>query len=201
MPPADPPPETPAWLIAFFKWLGEVLEPVARFLGWIGSFFPDAPYVRMILWTLIALAAALLVYVVVQRIRTGEWRLPRRRFAAPADMAEEEEESPLFVAKPSWLQEADALAAQGLFAQAVHHLLFRSIEDIAYRRPQLVRPALTSREIAGAGAIPTKARELFAAIAALVERSLFGGRPVSQDDWASARAAYASFAASGSWRG
>ena len=202
LPPADPPPETPSWLIAFFKWLGDVLEPVGRFLAWITSFFPDAPYVRVILWVVIAGAAALLVYVVIQRLRTGEWRLPRRRVAANAELIdEEEEESPAFVAKPAWLQEADMLAAQGLFAEAVHHLLFRSIEDIAYRRPQLVKPALTSREIAGAAAIPGKARELFAGIAELVERSLFGGRPLTESDWTGARAAYASCAASGSWRG
>ena len=92
------------------------------------------------------------------------------------------------------------MAAQGRFAEAVHHLLFRSIEDIAKRRPRLVRPALTSRELAAADAIPGPARELCAGIARLVERSLFGGRAVDADDWASARRAYADFALPGTWR-
>lgn len=179
-----------------------MLEPIGRFLAWITSLMPAAPYARIMLWSVIALAVAALIYMVYQRFRTGEWRLPRRRLAVSAEYdgaGEEEEETPAFEPKRSWLQEADALAAQGLFAEAVHHLLFRSIEDIAYRRPQLVRPALTSREIAAAKAIPAKARDMFTAIAALVERSLFGGAPVTADDWADARTAYGDLAAGRSW--
>jgi hypothetical protein len=100
----------------------------------------------------------------------------------------------------SWLDEADALAAQGKFAEAIHHLLFRSIEDISSRRPNLVRPALTSREIAASRAIPSRAGELFASIARLVERSLFGGRAVGEGDWLEARTAYADFALAKAWR-
>jgi hypothetical protein len=100
----------------------------------------------------------------------------------------------------AWLNEADAMARQGRFAEAVHHLLTRSIEDIARRRPRLVRPALTSRELAAATDIPPSARDLFAGIARLVEKSLFGGRPVSAEDWETARAAYADFALPGTWR-
>ena len=59
---------------------------------------------------------------------------------------------------------------------------------------------LTSRELAAAEAIPAPARDLFAGIARLVERSLFGGRPVAADDWTEARAAYADFALPGTWR-
>jgi hypothetical protein len=42
---------------------------------------------------------------------------------------------------------------------------------------------------------------LFATIAAVVERSLFGGRSVGADDWSSCRAAYADFARQPSWSG
>ena len=45
--PAPPPPQPPAWLKALGEWLTEVLEPVGRFLGWISSFMPDAPYARI----------------------------------------------------------------------------------------------------------------------------------------------------------
>ena len=199
--PAPPPPQPPAWLKALGEWLTEVLEPVGRFLGWISSFMPDAPYARIFLWTVIAIAAAALLWMAYQRIRYGEWRLPRRR-PAPTRPAElpEEEWAPDAAQGRAWLNEADAMAEQGRYAEAVHHLLFRSIEDIARRRPRLVRPALTSRELAAAEAIPAPARDLFAGIARLVERSLFGGRPVAADDWATARAAYADFALPGAWR-
>ncbi|HEX9946985.1 MAG TPA: DUF4129 domain-containing protein, partial [Allosphingosinicella sp.] len=49
--------------------------------------------------------------------------------------------------------------------------------------------------------LPPPARSLFARIAALVERSLFGGRAVEATDWTEARAAYADLVMPGTWRG
>jgi hypothetical protein len=197
-----PPPEprTPEWLKAFFKWLGDVLEPVGKFFNWLAGFLPDAPIARIILWAVLALAACALLLAIYQRLKTGVWRLPAFRRApmpeADLDHAWAPEDAPA----REWLREADALAQQGRYSEAIHHLLFRSIEDISRRRPSLVRPALTSREIGSAEAIPAQAREIFAGIVRLVEWSLFGGRPVEQDDWTSARAAYASFMLPNAWR-
>jgi hypothetical protein len=200
--PAPPPPEPPKWLREVAQWLSDVFAPVGRFFRWIGSFMPDAPYARILLWTVLAAAALGFSILVLRRIREGEWRLWRRRLptGVPVD-AEEETWAPEAAPARSWLREADALAAQGRYAEAVHHLLFRSVEDIARRRPRLVRPALTSRELAAAEALPPPARSLFARIAALVEHSLFGGRPVEADDWTAARTAYADLVLPGTWRG
>lgn len=178
-----------------------MLRPVGRALDWIGSFMPNAPYARILLWTVLAFAALALLWMIYERFRHGEWRLPRRRRALA--IAQDEEEptwAPEAAPARSWLSEADALADQGLYAEAVHHLLFRSVEDLARRRPRLVRPALTSRELAAAEAVPPAARDLFARIARLVERSLFGGRAVDAGDWSTARAAYADFVLPGTWR-
>jgi hypothetical protein len=200
--PVPPPPQPPRWLRDAFEWLGEALRPVGRFFQWIGSFMPDAPYARILLWTILAAAALGFAAMVYQRLRHGEWRLPRRRRPVGVESgAEEEAWAPEAAPARSWLREADALAAQGLYAEAVHHLLFRSIEDIGRRRPRLVRPALTSRELAAAEALPPPARSLFSRIAGLVEHSLFGGRPVAAADWNSARAAYADLVTPGTWRG
>lgn len=198
--PAPPPPQPPQWLRDFGEWLGDVLDPVARFIGWIGSFLPDAPYARLLLWTVLILAGSAFAYMVFVRIRDGEWRLPRRRRAVPVAVEEEESWAPEAAPARAWLREADALAAEGRYAEAVHHLLFRSIEDIGRRRPRLVRPALTSRELAAAEALPPPARSLFARIAGLVEHSLFGGRPVEAGDWTAARTAYADLVLPGTWR-
>ncbi|HEX9963842.1 MAG TPA: DUF4129 domain-containing protein [Allosphingosinicella sp.] len=200
--PAPPPPQPPQWLRDFFQWLGDVLDPVKRFFGWISSFMPDAPYAKILLWTVLAATAAAFAWMVYVRLRDGEWRLPRRRRAVSVEVPPEEETwSPEAAPARSWLREADAFAAEGRYAEAVHHLLFRSIEDIARRRPRLVRPALTSRELAAAEALPAPARSLFARIAELVERSLFGGRPVEASDWTAARSAYADLVTPGAWRG
>ena len=199
--PPKPEPEPPAWLQALGRWLRDhVFEPIGKFVTWLASFLPDAPYARIFLWGVLVVAALALAWAIFNRLRYGEWRLKLPRLAPVTDIAVEEEWAPEEAPARSWLEEADALAREGRFAEAIHHLLFRSIEDIARRRPNLLRPALTSREIAAAEVIPSRARELFAAIARLVERSLFGGRPVGEKDWLEARGAYSDLALAGAWR-
>ena len=75
-----------------------------------------------------------------------------------------------------------------------------SLEDLDTRRPGLLRPALTSRDIAQLPAIPDAPRSAFARIAARVERSLFGGQTLAEPDWRDCRAAYEEFAFAGAWR-
>lgn len=195
-----PPPEPPAWLRAIGRWLGELFAPVGRFLRWVSSLMPDAPYARIVLWTVLAAVAVALGWMIVDRARSGEWRLrrPRRRRAA-APVADDTPWTPDAAPMRAWLREADALAAEGRYAEAIHHLLFRAVEDIAHRWPELVRPALTSRELSTAPVLPTAIRAAFADIARLVERSLFAGRPVGAADWDTARAAYAGLATPGTW--
>ena len=100
------------------------------------------------------------------------------------------------------LGEADSLAGRGLYSAMPRALLLhRSIDDIDSRRPDLVRPAFTSRDIAALGEIPPPPRSAFARIAMLVERSLFARRPLDDCDWRDCRAAYESFAFADGWRG
>lgn len=206
---APGPPRPPQWLVDFFdalgrllKPLGSLLRPIGRFLAWLTEHMPAAPYALILLWGVIVALLVTVALILYQRLRHGEWRLPRRRMRAGVP-GEIDPEGWIPDAAPAraWLEEADALAARGRYAEAAHLLLFRSVEDIARRRPRLVRPALTSRELARADGLPGAARELFAGIARLVERSLFGGRVVDVDDWREARARYADFALPGAWRG
>jgi hypothetical protein len=198
LPPPDPKP--PEWLRDLLNWLGKGLEPIGRFFRWLFSFVPDAAWAQILLWSVIGLGAAVLLWVLYNRLKHGKWTLRPQRSAILADADLEEGWVPEEAGARSWLEEADALARQGRFADAIHHLLFRSVEDIARRRPALVRPALTSRELAAAEGIPSKARDLFSRIARLVERSLFGGRPVTETDWVTAREAYSDFALASAWR-
>ncbi|MBW6526453.1 DUF4129 domain-containing protein [Sphingomonas sp. RHCKR7] len=199
-----PPPEPPMWLRRLGEWIEAGLRPLARALRWLGAWLPDLPdlpYARVLLWTVIALLLAGVTWAAVERLRFGHWRWPRwrrRRDGIP----ETPDATPLFDPAPvrAWLREADALAAAGRFAEAVHLLLFRSIEDLARRRPGMVQPALTARELAAAPALPPPARARFAAIAGQVERSLYGGRPVDAACWAATRADYAAFALPAAWR-
>lgn len=98
------------------------------------------------------------------------------------------------------LDEADVLADQGRYDEAARLLLHRSIGEIDAHRPDLVRPALTSRDIAGHPLLPSGPAAAFARIAALVERSLFARRPLGADDWRDCRAAYRDFAFADGWQ-
>jgi len=99
-----------------------------------------------------------------------------------------------------WLEEADALAGKGQFEEAVHLLLYRSIEDIERRRPDLLRPSNTSREIERFESLPDRARNMFAVIAGHVECGVFAATPIGEDDWKASRKAYGDFALAASWK-
>jgi hypothetical protein len=172
---APQPPPPPSWI-----------EPLLRALAEI------APIVKFMFWGGLALGAALILWFVAREV--WETRLKRKpATAAPADWRPEPE------AARALLEEADRLAAAGRFGEAIHLLLFRSIDDIAGRRPGLVRPALTSRDIARLDQMPPPARSAFARIAERVEHSFFGGRPANSEDFAKARGDYEAFAFSEGW--
>ncbi|WP_420144640.1 DUF4129 domain-containing protein [Sphingobium sp.] len=190
----------PAWLKALGEWLEKALAPLGSFINWIGSFMPQVPYARIILWVMIAVLVMFILWIVIDRVRHGAWRLPHwRRRTVLSTQAAEDDWTPDAAPARAWLEEADALAGQGRYAEAVHHLLLRSVEDMARRRPLIVRPALTSRDLARADGIPSAPRRLFAEIAAAVERSLFGGRPIDADEWGRCRHAYTDFAQTRNW--
>ncbi|PZT92342.1 DUF4129 domain-containing protein [Sphingomonas sp. ABOLH] len=175
--PRDPPPE----------WLEPVLRAIGNFVQWVGGGW------QVILWVIGIVIAIALLFALVPSLR--EWiaeRLGRRRVVEEAPPW-----TPTETRARALLEDADALAAEGRFDEAVHLLLFRSIDDIVAWRGDVVRPADTSRDIARAEALPPHARGVFAGIVAAVERSLFGGRALGADDWQRARADYAGFALKG----
>lgn len=173
-PAPEPPRPGPGWLRTLFEGLGPLLE--------------------IVFWAGVVVIAALAVWFLV---REGARRWRERRPAGPGAVA--------VVLPPdaarvrALLAEADRLAAEGRYAEAVHVLLFRGVDDIRDQRPELFRRALTSREIAGMSALPARARNHFGAIATVVERSFFGGRPVDAEGWARCRRDYEAFAARESW--
>ncbi len=157
------------------------------------SSFEPGPVPQIVFWVVVAAAAAGLLYLILARL--AGWR----RRDKPAEAAEPEwaiAEAPA----RTMLGEADALAAQGLYSEAAHLLLHRSIEEIDQRRPASVRKALTSRDIAGLPAIPPSPARAFASIVRAVERSLFGKRTLDAGDWRECREAYEHFAFAREWQ-
>ena len=174
-----PPPQLPEWLLAFLRFLGS-LQPVFEVLFWIA---------------IAALAGAILYFVAREVIRHYERKVPK---AAGTDDGPSDWRPPVAHAR-ALLSDADRLAAEGRFAEAVHLLLFRSIEDIDAKRPHAVKPALTSRDILDLTGLPAVARRALSRLVATVEWSFFGGRPVEAQDFAACRRAYEEFAFPDTW--
>ncbi|RED16527.1 hypothetical protein [Parasphingopyxis lamellibrachiae] len=173
------PREPPDWLADLLRWL-ETLGPV-----WQGLF-----------WIVVGGLAAIILFSIGRALY--------RRFSDPAASDEEDEAGtehwrPEAKAAHGLLGEADAMAKQGRYAEAAHLLLFRSIADIEERLPDFMRPALTSRDISDAAALPAPARTAFSSIAHIVERGIFAVQPVDEQGWAEARSAYEQFAFGKSW--
>ena len=183
VPPPQPKLSLPEWLEALFRWMGGAGQPVMQGLA-------------LLLAALVVLA---ILYMLVPGVRELVDRFTRRARPAPA----EEEESgwrPDAAQARDLLAEADALAAAGRYGDAAHLLLGRSLEDIASRRPGLLRPALTARAIAAEGDLPGGARSAFGRIVAVVEQALWARRTIDAGDWTDARASYQDFAFGPHWR-
>lgn len=167
--------------------------PEPKQVEWSGGL----PMLDALFWPLVVIGGALILYLVG---RTIYFHVRKPTFAEASVEREVEQWRPEERAARALLAEADAMAEVGRYDEAARLLLHRSLEDIAARRPRLLRPALTSREIARVSALPDVVRNAFAAMAAPVERSLFGGRTLTRDAWEAARAAYREFALPGAWK-
>lgn len=183
-PPPETPPQTPDWLKAIF-------DAIGSFFQWA------APAGKPLLWFAAAALLLVILYHFVPAFARWVDNLPlRRRAAIEAEDGVGEAEAG---AARALLFEADALAAEGRFDEAVHLLLYRSVEDIEGRRPGLVRPAMTSRDLAEARDLPSVARDAFSRIVRAVELSLFGGRPIDARAWEACRSAYSELTVARNW--
>jgi hypothetical protein len=172
-------PEPPAWLKAFLDALGHGLNAIA-------------PAFRYIFWGGIVIGAAIILYFLVWELAAIRFGWRKRGKVKPPRL--EQAWAPSAAKARTLIEDADRLAAEGRYDAAVHLLLFRSIEDIDQRWPGSVRPALTSRDIAGHPRLTESARRIFADLARVVERSFFGGAPVGEADFRTCRQAYSTFA-------
>ena len=143
------PPRPPGWL-----------EPLLEFLRALG------PLWQAIFWLgLTAIVGTILWLIGRELVRIGRSARPEARNLGPETWRPDQ------AAARVLLSDADALAAQGRFAEAVHLILLRSIDELKARRPKAIRPAL------------------------------IGGRPVDADDFAACRRDYEAFALPGTWAG
>ena len=145
-------------------------------------------------WLVLAAIGLTIAYYLIRWLMRRDWT----RETAP--------EAPSW---PAWqpsarqarllLRDADALAAEGRYAEAAHLLLLVSIQEISDRRPGEILPALTSREIAMLREISPMAQRIFSEIALVVERCVFGGRTLGATEFAQCRGAFEQFTIPQAW--
>lgn len=179
LPGVAPPKPPPDWLEPFLKALGALAQPI----GWG-------------VWIAIGLGVLIIAVLIVRELYGVQlgWKGGKDfKTTGATDWRPDREKARVL------LLDADALAAEGRFDEAVHMLLLRGVADITARRPRLIGPALTSRDIAALPDLPAQARPAFTLIADIVERSFFGGRPVDEAGWLQAREAYETLIFSGTW--
>lgn len=165
------------------SWFGRLMANIFNFI-----FTVLGPVFQIAFWVLLAGLAGLLLYAIFVSLRGA---IVGRTETVEA---EPEEYRPTAVQARILLEEADALAARGEYAEAVRLILRRSIQDIERARPDAVRQSYTAREIARSTALGPQTRETFSRIARIVELSHFGGRSVGAQDYARARELYAALA-------
>lgn len=85
------------------------------------------------------------------------------------------------------LEAADRLAAAGNHGEAVHVLLLLAIARLSERSARPPAASRTSRELVRLLPLQGAARDAFADLVALVERTLFGGRVAAAGDFQAAR--------------
>ena len=89
------------------------------------------------------------------------------------------------------LRDAEALAASGLFGEAVHALLLRAIEVL--KTVRTVPDSLTSRELVRLVGLVGGRQTAFFEILTTAERAHFGGRIMGADDFSACASAYRAF--------
>jgi hypothetical protein len=133
----------------------------------------------------------MIVYAIVMEVLR---RLPQTKIeAAPIADVPVPEFRPAEARARALLEEADRLAREGRYGEAVRVLLHRSIDDMDEAFPATIMPSMTSREISLLQYLSEQGRATFVKIAQAVEASLFAGRPLSADQYAECRKAYESF--------
>jgi len=148
------------------------------------------PVGSLLLWTLALAGGVLLVMYLLNALmqlvqrRRGETG-PVSKPAPPGEAAPADRPRP---ATP--LDDADRLAQQGNFGEAVHLLLFRALDTLRRRLDAAPWPSLTNREILRRAALQEGAKSALAMIVDLAELSHFGGRALDEAQYRSCRESF-----------
>jgi hypothetical protein len=163
--------QTPAWLKAFFDWLGRVLESLFRPLGRIS---PSAG--KPVVWSIAIIGAALLIGVIVYMLRG------LRRGVVAAATTEEDPEANL-TARTA-LDQAGGLARGGDYRTAVRYLYLSALLWLDERNILRYDRALTNREYLDRVRDNPALRARMAPIVETFDRVWYGHLPIDAESFA-----------------
>ena len=159
---STPPPATPK-------------PPSERRRGWNET---NEGVVGTLFWIIIGLSGVAVLVVLAREVTT---RPVRARSESPAPMA-------VVKLEAATLDDAEVLAQQGLFAEAIHVLLLRTFAALG--RQARLPDALTSREILARVALQSEARAALGHLVQAVEVSFFGHAEPGPEEYARCRESY-----------
>jgi hypothetical protein len=157
--------------------------------GGLGSFGGIA---KIMLWGLIAVIVVMIVVFVIRQASgmTGE---DEPIATGGDDAADDPNKIRAVVERPR--DDADQLAFEGRYAEAIHTLLLRTVHELASQNLVRVTPSMTSREVLAKVPMLGDARAALADLVTAVEVTWFGDDVPGEADYARCRAHFELFAA------
>lgn len=129
----------------------------------------------------IVLAVAVAVLIVAWLVQTLVRKMAGERQGAEGEAeAESGEAAPV---RELDVEDANRLAAEGRFGEAIHALLLATIQHFAARARMEIQPSRTSRELVRLLPLTGDSRPRFNELVMAVERTLFGGEPAGAEDF------------------
>ncbi len=174
------------------SFLNGIFAAIGAFFAFIGP---------ALFWILVVGGIALLCFVLFSIGRAIYERRDRLNALlkkdAPEDVLSTMDVRPDEHFAKNLLSEADKLASEGRYGEAIRLLLHSSISDMQERIHKRIGVSLTAREIGQLGSIPDDSRSALHRIIYTVEINVFGEQDVSSDDFVKARHDYTVFAFKG----
>jgi len=131
----------------------------------------------------LVLAVAVAVLIVGWLVQTVLQKMARERRGAEGEAEVEAEEGQAGPVRELDVEDANRLAAEGRFGEAIHALLLATIRHFAARARMEIQPSRTSRELVRLLPLTGDARPRFNELVMAVERTLFGGEPAGAEDF------------------
>lgn len=164
-----------------------ILDSIITFLNKI---FPkwniSLPNVATVLFYV---SLAVIVFVVLKTWRDNLWSFSRaHRLRRSAEENAHLSEAAIRTERTQI--EADVLASSGNFAEAMHVLLLRSVDELRRHLSVSIAASLTSREILRHIGLPPEGHSAFADIINRVEISYFGGYQAGAGEYKACRSSF-----------